>query len=334
MWDAKAITKKGSIMEYAIQTHNLSKTFNGVQALTALNMNVPRQSIVGFLGPNGAGKSTTIRLLLGLIRPTVGSATLFGLDSLRDSVAVRRRVGYLAQQPRFYDYMTVRETLDFTARMFFDEPASRRERRIADALALVDLAGKADRKVKGLSGGELQRLGIAQAQINEPELLILDEPVAALDPMGRLAVLNIMESLRDRATIFFSTHILDDVQRISDHVIILNHGALVAQGPIETLLRGGSQPAYHLRLAGDTTATAARLRGQPWVQGLHEQTLNGVHEWQVIVSDEDCAGRELLRLVLKDEGVRVLHFATASAELEDVFVQLVNGGTTDDSHTQ
>jgi ABC-2 type transport system ATP-binding protein len=312
-------------MNHVISTDNLSKTFNGVQALTALNMDVPRHAIVGFLGPNGAGKTTAIRLLLGLIRPTVGSASIFGLDSVRDSVHIRRRVGYLAQQPRFYEYMTVRETLELTAQLFFTEAASSRNKRVDEALVLVDLVGKADRKVKGLSGGELQRLGIAQAQINEPELLILDEPVAALDPMGRLAMLNIMESLRDRATIFFSTHILDDVQRISDHVIILNRGELVAQGPIETLLNNGSQPTYHVTIAGDMQTVAERIKQQAWVSQIHEQTINGLHHWQVTVSDDDCARRDLLRLILKDDGVQVLKFGQDSAELEDVFMQLVNG---------
>lgn len=313
------------MMSHVISTHNLSKTYNGVQALAALNMDVPSHAIVGFLGPNGAGKTTTIRLLLGLLHPTVGSATIFGLDSVRDSVHIRRRVGYLAQQPRFYDYMTVRETLELTTQLFFKESTSARNKRVDEALALVDLAGKAERKVKGLSGGELQRLGIAQAQINEPELLILDEPVAALDPMGRLAMLNIMESLRGRATIFFSTHILDDVQRISDHVIILNHGELVAQGPIETLLNNSSQPTYSVTLAGDTQAAAARLRQQAWVSQIYEQTINGVQQWQVTITDVDCAHRDLLRLILKDEGINVLKFGQEAAELEDVFMQLVNG---------
>lgn len=312
-------------MNHVISTDNLSKTYNGVQALTALNMNVPRHAIVGFLGPNGAGKTTAIRLLLGLIRPTAGSASIFGLDSVRDSVHIRRRVGYLAQQPRFYDYMTVRETLELTAQLFFKETASARNKRVDEALVLVDLVDKAERKVKGLSGGELQRLGVAQAQINEPELLILDEPVAALDPMGRLAMLNIMESLRDRATIFFSTHILDDVQRISDHVIILNRGELIAQGPIETLLNNGGQPTYHVTVVGAAQSAVTLLKQQGWISQIHEQAINGLQHWQITVSDDDCARRNLLRLILKDEGVQVLKFGQDSAELEDVFMQLVNG---------
>lgn len=312
-------------MDHVITTRNLSKTYNGVQALTALNLDVPRHAVVGFLGPNGAGKSTAIRLLLGLIRPTAGSATIFGLDTVRNSLDIRRRVGYLAQQPRFYDYMTVRETLDFTARLFFKEAKAARRRRVDEALALVDLEAKADRKVRGLSGGELQRLGIAQAQINQPELLILDEPAAALDPMGRLAVLNIIQSLRDRATIFFSTHILDDVQRVSDHVVILNRGEMVTQGPIDALLNSGGQPTYHVLLEGRAEQAAARLRQQRWISHVHEQADDRWQRWRITVNDDARARRDLLRLILKDEDINVVRFGQESAELEDVFMQLVGG---------
>ena len=211
--------------DLVISTEGLSKSYRGVAALEDLDLRVPRHAIFGFLGPNGAGKSTTIKLLLGLSRPTRGSATIFGLDSVRDSVAIRERVGYLAQEPRFYDHMTARETLRFAARFFYDGPADLIEERVAEVLDLVGLDDRADRPIKGFSGGERQRLGIAQAQVNYPELLILDEPAAALDPMGRRDVLEVMERLRKHTTIFYSTHILDDVQRVSDSVAIMNHMA-------------------------------------------------------------------------------------------------------------
>jgi ABC-type Na+ transport system ATPase subunit NatA len=176
-----------------ISTQGLSKSYQGVNALQPLDLQVARHSIFGFLGPNGAGKSTTIKLLLGLARPSGGSATIFGQDSVRDSVAIREKVGYLAQDPRYYDHLTARETLRFTARFFYSGPKAAIENRIAETLDLVGLSDKADRPIKGFSGGERQRLGIAQAQVNEPELLILDEPAAALDPMGRRDVLQVME---------------------------------------------------------------------------------------------------------------------------------------------
>jgi ABC-2 type transport system ATP-binding protein len=216
-----------------IQTEGLSKTFGPVEALKALSLRVPQHSIFGFLGPNGAGKTTTMKLLLGLIRPTSGGGTVFGQDIVRDSVAIRSRVGYLPQQPRFGDGMSARETLDFTARFFFSGPGPKIEERVNEVLDLVGLQDRADRPVNGFSGGERQRLGLALAQVNYPDLLILDEPAAALDPIGRHEVLRVMERLRKHCTIFYSTHLLDDVQQVSDTVAILNHGELVAQGSIE-----------------------------------------------------------------------------------------------------
>ena len=312
--------------QYVIQTHNLSKNFGEVQALESLDLAVPKHSIVGFLGPNGAGKTTTIRLLLGLNRPTAGRGTIFGYDIVEDSVEIRKRVGYLAQNPRFYDDMTAREILRFTAHFFFKGPESKIEERIDEMLELVKLEDKADRKIKGFSGGERQRLGIAQAQINDPELLILDEPAAALDPMGRLAVLQIMERLRERATIFYSTHILDDVQRVSDRVVILNQGHLVRQGAIEELLDGEEGLVYRMRTYGNPQQVQQRLAGQIWISNLTINTQDGVSEWRLLVNDEQTARSRLLRLVLSDEGVEVLEFGKEKHELEEVFIQLVKGG--------
>ncbi|MGF1505845.1 MAG: ABC transporter ATP-binding protein [Chloroflexi bacterium] len=311
-------------MEPVIQTTNLSKSFGPVTALDGLDLVVPRHSITGFLGPNGAGKSTTIKLLLGLMHPTAGSGTLFGLDIVTQSTAIRKRVGYLAQQPSFYNNLTARETLEFVARFFFDDEAAI-ARAVDDALDLVDLTSKADRTIRGFSGGEMQRLGIAQAQINQPDLLILDEPAAALDPMGRAQVLAIMQRLRERSTIFYSTHILDDVQRVSDRVVILNQGELVAQGPIEDLLAGQEGIVYRMRLAGHTAAAQQRIGAQPWVTGLKAADLGEAVEWHIAVTDDDAARHQLLRLALADDAVDVLAFHRAQAELEDVFMELVGG---------
>ena len=310
--------------DIVIHTEGLSKAYNGFQALKDLALSVPRHSITGFLGPNGAGKSTTIKLLLGLRAPTAGRGTVFGLDIVEDSTEIRRRTGYLAQHPSFYPELTARQTLRFVARFFYDDGNSRQiEQLVEESLELVGLAQKADRPVKGFSGGETQRLGIAQAQINRPDLLILDEPAASLDPMGREQVLAIMERLRRHSTIFYSTHILDDVQRVSDRVAILNQGELVAQGPIEHLLAGDGRIVFHLTLRGETNGVRQQLARQPWVADVGVSQNGGLAEWHVAVTDQDRAEAQLLRLILENGGVDVLSFGRQQVELEQVFMQLV-----------
>ena len=316
--------------DLVITTTGLCKSYRGVAALEDLDLCVPQHAIFGFLGPNGAGKSTTIKLLLGLSRPTRGSATIFGLDSVRDSVAIRERVGYLAQEPRFYDHMTARETLRFAARFFYDGPADLIEERVAEVLDLVGLDDRADRPIKGFSGGERQRLGIAQAQVNYPELLILDEPAAALDPMGRRDVLEVMERLRKHTTIFYSTHILDDVQRVSDSVAIMNHGRLIAQATIAELLAGAEGAVYTLTLIGDPAGAQARVASMPWVISTTVKPApldaGGATILEVHVRDLGVAETQLLPLVLQDGQTTVAAFGRKQHTLEDVFVQMVEGG--------
>jgi ABC-2 type transport system ATP-binding protein len=323
---------------FVIDTHGLSKSYQGVNALQPLDLHVARHSIFGFLGPNGAGKSTTIKLLLDLAKPTGGSATIFGKDSVRDSVAIREKVGYLAQDPRYYDHLTARETLGFTARFFYSGPKAAIENRIAETLDLVGLSDKADRPIKGFSGGERQRLGIAQAQVNEPDLLILDEPAAALDPMGRRDVLAVMERLRKHTTVFYSTHILEDVQRVSDSVAILNHGQLVAQAPIAELLNGGGEITYTLAIHGAADAARARIASQPWVTAVvdtatTDHSLSGATTLQVRVTDAAAAEAQLLRLILDDPHTTVVAFGRKQQNLEAIFLQIIEGGTTHGNHS-
>ncbi|MCP4418366.1 MAG: ATP-binding cassette domain-containing protein, partial [Chloroflexi bacterium] len=185
---------------------------------------------------------------------------------------------------------------------------------------------KADRSITGFSGGERQRLGIAQAQINHPDLLILDEPAAALDPRGRRDVLAIMERLRKYATIFYSTHILDDVQRVSDAVAILNHGELVAQDSIEALLAGSDGVVYQVTLKGDTETAHTRLVKQGWVTGVKETAVSDQTTWQISVSDEGAAEANLLRLLVRDEHSTVTEFGRRKYELEEIFLNIVEGG--------
>jgi ABC-2 type transport system ATP-binding protein len=314
-----------------ISTENLTKSYGKRAVVSNLNLAIPRGSICGFLGANGAGKSTTIKLLLGLVQPTSGVGTVFGKNIVNDSVAIRERVGFLAQSPSFYGYLTARETLQFIASFFFTGSKTAIAARIEELIELVGLSGKADRPVKGFSGGEKQRLGIAQAAINDPELIILDEPASALDPLGRRDVLKILESFRDRSTVFYSTHILDDVQRVSDRVVILERGRLIAQGRIEELLASDSN-LFYLTVRGDGATVKNRLLSIPWIKkievepGIPDLTNHRTTKLQIHVSDARTAETELLRLTIADEQTIVTHFERSTRNLEDIFVNLVGSG--------
>ena len=309
--------------QFVIETQGLSKAYGDFWALRSLDLKVPKNSIFAFLGPNGAGKTTAIKLLLGLTGANEGGGYILGMDIARQSTEIRGRIGYLAQHPKFYDYMTARETLRFAARFFYTGPKEEIEERIQHLLKLVDLEEKADRRIKGFSGGETQRLGIAQSLVNSPELLILDEPASGLDPQGREEVLDLMEELRKTTTIFYSTHILDDVQRVSDMVAIINKGRLVAQAPISQLLSGSEGVAYVLTVEGDYQSVENRVKGLPYVSAVSTKADNGTARLIVTVDDEEKAKSDLLRSVLGDKSVTIAEFGRRKYELEEVFLRLV-----------
>jgi ABC-2 type transport system ATP-binding protein len=310
--------------DYVICTERLGRSFGEVHALKSLDLRVPPKSIFAFLGPNGAGKTTTIKLLLGLLKPTRGSGKILGMDILRESVDIRARIGYLPQDPRFYEHMTARQTLAYTARFFYAGHQSEIDKRVNEMIELVGLERKADRPIKGFSGGERQRLGIAQAEINYPDLLILDEPAASLDPQGRRDVLEVMSRIRKYATIFYCTHILDDVQRVSDQVAILNQGELISQAPIEALLAGTVDVIYSITLKGDTRSAYTQMHHLPWVSRV-DASQDGDHTtWQVCVTDESAAKDQLMGLLVSN-GLKVFNFSRQEQNLEDVFINIIEG---------
>ena len=308
--------------DLVISTEGLSKSFGEIHALKSLDLRVPQKSIFAFLGPNGAGKTTTIKLLLGLLKPTSGGGKILGMDILRDSVDIRARIGYLPQDARFYEHMTARQTLEYTARFFYAGPQSEINKRVDEMIELVGLDGKADRPIKGFSGGERQRLGIAQAEVNYPDLLILDEPAASLDPQGRRDVLEVMSRIRKYATIFYCTHILDDVQRVSDQVAIVNQGELVTQAPIQELLAGTGDVIYSVTLKGDAGSAYAQITQQPWVSGIATNQKDGQVNWQVSVTNTSAAEDQLMSLLVSS-GLKVSNFSRKEQSLEDVFLNIV-----------
>ena len=308
--------------DFVICTEGLSKSFGEIHALKSLDLRVPRKSIFAFLGPNGAGKTTTIKLLLGLLRPTRGRGEILGMDIVRDSVDIRARIGYLPQDARFYEHMTARQTLEYTAGFFYDGPQAEIDKRVNEMIELVGLGGKADRPIKGFSGGERQRLGIAQAEINYPDLLILDEPAASLDPQGRRDVLEVMSRLRKHTTVFYCTHILDDAQRVSDQVAIVNQGELITQTSVEELLMGKGDVIYSITLRGDTQSAYTQINQLPWVSGIKSSQEDGHTTWQVSVTDEATAKDQLLSLLISG-GLKVSNFSRKEQNLEDVFINIV-----------
>jgi ABC-2 type transport system ATP-binding protein len=227
--------------ENVLTVEKLHKTFRpswklkAVRAVAGASFEVKRGEIFGFVGPNGAGKTTTIRTLMGLIKPTAGRCTI--LDHQVPSRAARERVGFLPEAPYFYDYLSVRELLDLTGRLFRLEPAVRR-RRGEELIAKVGLGEAADRPMRKYSKGMLQRAGLAQALMNDPEVVVLDEPMSGLDPIGRREVRDLMHELQGAGkTVFFSTHILPDVEAICERVAIIAKGKVHDVGPVGQLLR-------------------------------------------------------------------------------------------------
>ena len=253
--------------EAAIQARGLTKRFGRILALDRLDLTVPQGSIFGLLGPNGAGKTTAIRILTGLARPSDGSASVGGVMVGLDRPDLRRGIGYLDQDPRFYGWMKGRELLELVGRLHGLEGADLRAR-VAEMLDRAGLTAAAERRIGGYSGGMRQRLGIAQAMLHRPRVLILDEPVSSLDPEGRRDLLGLISSLRGDATVLISTHVLSDVERICDRVAILHRGRLVTEGPLEELLAAHARPIFRLVPAAGqddrVAALVAALRAAPW----------------------------------------------------------------------
>ena len=304
-----------------LEISGLTKRYRKVHALAGLDLEVPRGSVFGFLGPNGAGKTTTMKILMGLIRPSSGEAFVFGRDLRHAGSAIRSRIGYLPQDPAFHPDRTVREVLLFVDRLYPAERGFRSRRRRVDALIdRVGLGAKAKRRVRMLSGGERQRLGIAQALIGDPELLVLDEPSAGLDPRGRRQVIDLIDDVRGDTTVFYSTHILDDVERVSDAVAVIAGGRKLAQGPIAEIL---AEPAmvYTVRLRGEPDGLLDRVRSQPWVQNVYAETSDGYHEWSVALGDGGA--ERLLAVVASQPGCDVIEFHAASRHLEDAYLEIV-----------
>ena len=305
----------------AIEMSGLSKDFRGHRALQGVSLEVAPGAIYGFLGPNGAGKTTAIKILMGLLSPSGGSAALLG-EAVRPGLTdgLKRRIGYLPEDPAFPETFTGREVLDFV-RATNQIAVAKGRARIEKLLHRFELTAAADRRVAGYSRGMKQRLGLACVLLPEPELFILDEPVSALDPVGRLAMLELLVSLRGKATVFFSSHVLADVERVCDHVAVLHRGRILMKSSLAGLLERYRLPRYRISFRDDVPrGLLDELRGRPWAHKV-EAYPGGV---TVEALPESLASmeQELLPL-LAQCGAVVLSYEREHEDLEMIFLKLL-----------
>ena len=305
---------------FAIRCEGLTRCYGDVVALDHLDLQVPRGSIFGFLGRNGAGKTTTMRLLTGLANPTAGQAWIAGVETTNSDPSAGYAFGYLPQQPVFYGWMRAREYLDYVARLY-KMPEKLRKQRIAEVLEQVGLKDAAKRKIAGFSGGMKQRLGIAQAIIHQPEVLLLDEPTSALDPAGRYEVLDWIRHLNGSTTVFLSSHILDDIERICDQVAILHQGKLVKVGERDQILSEYATNAVEVQVEPaamtELPAFLELLANQPWVESSSAQHTIA----RILVSDIEMGKQRILPLIQQSQ-LPLARLEWVRPSLEEVFLEL------------
>jgi len=301
-----------------VKLHKVYRSGFGMRRVTALagvTFDVGRGEVFGFLGPNGAGKTSLIKVLMGLSRPTEGTALVFGRPA-RDA-RTKARIGFLPESPYFYEYLTAVEFLHLSARLS-GVPASDVDQRVRSLLRLVRMEDAAGTQMRGYSRGMLQRMGIAQALVSDPELVILDEPMGGLDPVGRKEFRDIIVGLRDRGkTIFFSTHILADVEMICDRVGIIIAGEMVSIGALNETLTDEIQ-SYEVTVTGLT--------------GKFRKVLERVGEAAirsgdtVLVTVRDDAGVDKVMAIAREAGARIQAIVPRKRTLEDHFMDQVRGG--------
>jgi len=309
----------GASGEVAIRTHGLTKQYGQRLAVNALNLEVYRGDIFGFLGPNGAGKTTTIRMMLHLITPTSGSVEILGHDIATDSAVVLPRVGALVETPALYLYMSGRDNLRAVGSVLGGVPESR----LDEVLELVRLKGRERDKVKTYSLGMKQRLGVAIALLQDPDVLVLDEPANGLDPAGIVEMRDLLRTLAAAGkTIFISSHVLTEVRQICTRVAILDQGRLVTETTIEELVKGHGEFAVQLEPAHAREALTL-VRAQPWGRDARMD-----EQGMLITAAPDGHGRDL-NLFLVHAGFAPETIAPQAQDLEQIFLRLTNSNSGD-----
>jgi ABC-2 type transport system ATP-binding protein len=298
----------------AIETHHLRKEFNGKAAVADLSLRVERGEVFGFLGPNGAGKTTSVKMLLGLIAPTAGKAEMLGAP-LGDEQA-RARVGFLPEHFRFHDWLTGAEFLALHGRLY-RMPEERLRSKIPELLELVNLSAHADKKLRAFSKGMLQRIGLAQALLNDPELVILDEPTSGLDPGGRRLVRDIISELRSRGTaVFLNSHFLSEVEVTCDRVAFIKNGRVVHTSALAALVEG--EITVQVRVKNLPQGALEALASSGRVVQLEGSLLT-------MMVDEEASLPAIHRLLV-ESGAEVYAFTPQRLSLEELFMRVVGEG--------
>jgi ABC-2 type transport system ATP-binding protein len=305
-----------------ITVENLTKRFGRHVAVDNLTFTVQAGEVLGFLGPNGAGKTTTMRMVTGYSPPTSGRIAIDGLDLLRDPIAIKRRIGYLPENPPLYPELTVRRFLEFVADIK-DVPRSRRAAQINQAITRANLGEVSGKRIGTLSKGFRQRVGLAQAIVHEPPVLILDEPTSSLDPKQRVEVRDLVAALRGRHTVLLSTHILPEVSQIADRVVIINRGKVMAVDTPANLsrrMRGGELVVVDVSgaTADELRDVLARIHGVTQVSA----TEDGGTVTARVEADPDLDVRAEIAAAVASRGWRLHGLRIETLSLEEVFLKL------------
>ena len=304
-----------------IEVRDLRKTFGAVEAVRGISFRVERGEIVGFLGPNGAGKTTTLRILAGIFPPTSGEVRIAGRDPARDPLACRRAVGYFPEYAPFYPDLRVEGYLRFVARLK-RIPRAERRRAVARVLASCGLEGVVRRRVGTLSKGYRQRVGLAQALCGDPPILILDEPTIGLDPEQVVEIRDLVRALGGSRTIFFSSHILSEVEALCERVIVVARGRLVGEGTARELSeRVGRRQRVVLRVDGPAEAVAAALAALPGVERVAREAAAFVLEAAASADVARAAGEAMAA-----RGWTIRELREEMPDLEQIFLRLVRDG--------
>ena len=307
-----------------IEVNQVTHLFKSHRALNGISFQVEAGTLHGFVGPNGAGKTTTLKLICTLLRPQNGQIRVFGLDVRSDVKSIRQKLGYMPDHFSMYKQMTVYEYLDFFAAAY-GHVAKRREVIVGDVLALTDMEGRKDDLIQGLSRGMQQRVSLARVLVNDPDLLLLDEPASGLDPRARIELMEILRELRRMGkTIFISSHILSELAELCDSVTIIDRGVTKYSGAMDDLLYAqGDRPVFRLRVEVDTEQWGGRL---PSLQGVEAvEPVEGKPEFRLTVSSPDIDANSMLTQLLA-MGVPIAGFQRDQRKLNDAFMDLTERG--------